>query len=115
MGKKISVVLPVYNGELYIARSIRSVQKQTCDNWELLVVNDGSQDNTERIVQDFVGRDARIRLITQENQGVSVARNRGIDEMSGDLLMFLDADDWLEKDTFQQVVEHWECGGDGPF
>lgn len=106
--KKISVVMPVYNCEKYIARSIRSVLAQTYGNWELIIVNDGSEDSTEKIVQGFAKSDQRIRIINQRNQGVSVARNRGIDEAAGDLLMFLDADDWFERDAFQEVVCNWD-------
>ena len=105
---KISVVLPVYNGEKYIIRSVESVQAQSYYNWELIVVDDGSADSTPRIVQDFVKTDARIRLIRQKNQGVSAARNRGIKEASGELLMFLDADDWFEKTALETVIRNWD-------
>lgn len=105
---KISVVLPVYNCEKYIARSIESVLGQTYDNWELIIVNDGSKDSSEKIVRKFTERDKRIKLINQENQGVSVARNLGIDEAIGDILMFLDADDWFEEDAFEEVVINWD-------
>lgn len=108
MERKISVVLPVYNGEKYIARSIRSVLAQTYPKWELLIVNDGSEDATGKIVKHFAGLDKRIRLIDQENQGVSAARNHGIDAASGELLMFLDADDWYEEDAFGVVAANWE-------
>lgn len=105
---KISVVLPVYNCEKYIARSIESVLGQTYDNWELIIVNDGSKDSSEKIVRKFTERDKRIKLINQKNQGVSVARNLGIDEAIGDILMFLDADDWFEEDAFEEVVINWD-------
>ena len=105
---KISVVLPVYNGERYIAESIKSVQAQTYDQWELIVVDDGSQDATARIVQKYVESDQRIFLVSQKNQGVSVARNRGIEEITGELLMFLDADDWFERTAFEKVIHHWD-------
>ena len=85
---KISVVVPVYNCEKYIERAIESVIKQTYDNWELIIVNDGSKDSSLQIAQKFAGKDARIKVIDRENRGVSVARNIGIDEASGDLLMF---------------------------
>ena len=100
---KISVVVPVYNCEKYIERAIESVIKQTYDNWELIIVNDGSKDSSLQIAQKFAGKDARIKVIDRENRGVSVARNIGIDEASGDLLMFLDADDWFEEKAFETI------------
>lgn len=105
---KISVVLPVYNCEKYLARSIESVRKQTYDNWELIIVNDGSRDASERKAREFVKKDKRIKLINQENKGVSVARNLGIEEAAGDILMFLDADDWFEENAFEEVVANWD-------
>lgn len=105
---KISVILPVYNCEKYLARSIESVIRQTYDNWELIIVNDGSKDSSKKIAQEFVERDERIRLVNQKNQGVSCARNLGIDEAIGDILMFLDADDWFEEDAFEEVVTNWD-------
>ena len=110
---KISVVVPVYNCEKYIERAIESVIKQTYDNWELIIVNDGSKDSSLQIAQKFAGKDARIKVIDRENRGVSVARNIGIDEASGDLLMFLDADDFLADnavlDRFVNVMKHEEA------
>ena len=79
---KISVVLPVYNGERYIAESIKSVQAQTYDQWELIVVDDGSQDATAQIVQKYEESYQRIFLVSQKNQGVSVERNRGIEDIN---------------------------------
>ncbi len=108
MGKKISVVLPVYNGEKYISRSVESVIDQTYDNWELIIIDDGSRDRTNAIVEGYLEKDGRIKLIRQENQGVSVARNRGIDVASGELMVFLDADDWYEKDAFQIMNDNWK-------
>ena len=105
---KISVVVPVYNCEKYIERAIESVIKQTYDNWELIIVNDGSKDSSLQIAQKFAGKDARIKVIDRENRGVSVARNIGIDEASGDLLMFLDADDWFEEKAFETVTDNWD-------
>lgn len=105
---KISVVVPVFNGEAYIARCIKSVLEQTYHNWELIVVDDGSRDASAQIVQKFVEEDVRIRLIRQKNRGVSSARNRGIEETAGELLMFLDADDWFEKTAFETVIQYWD-------
>lgn len=108
MSLKISIVMPVYNCEKYIDRSIQSVINQTYDNWELIVVNDGSKDSTEIIVRDFEKIDKRIVFINQDNQGVSVARNSGIKLATGELLTFLDADDWFEMDALQKMIEYWD-------
>lgn len=91
---KISVVIPLYNKEKYIRRAVDSVLGQTCQGFELIVVNDGSTDRGPAIVREY--NDPRICLIDQENRGVSAARNRGIGEARGEFVTFLDADDeWL--------------------
>jgi len=92
----ISVIIPLYNKAPYIARALDSVLAQTVQDFEVIVVNDGSTDGSERIVQGY--HDPRIHLINQENQGVSAARNRGVNEAQADLVAFLDADDeWLPQ------------------
>lgn len=105
---KISVILPVYNCEKFIERAIKSVQNQTYRNWELIVVNDGSTDRSSQIVKKYMEKDPRIHLNNKENEGVSVARNIGIDMAVGDLIMFLDADDWFTEDAFEVVMHHWD-------
>lgn len=89
----ITIIMPAYNAQAYITESIQSVQAQTYDNWELIVVNDGSSDQTQVIVQNLIQQDQRIRLINQKNQGVSVARNTGIERANGDYIAFIDSDD----------------------
>lgn len=90
----ISVVMPLYNKELEVARAIRSVLAQSFTDFELIIVNDGSTDRSVDQVTCFA--DARIRLVNQNNQGVSAARNRGVAESASDLVAFLDADDeWM--------------------
>jgi len=92
---KISVVIPLYNKELSIQRAINSVLKQTEQDFEIIVVNDGSTDKSAELVANYHA-DTRVRLIHQENAGVSGARNRGVAEARSDLIAFLDADDeWL--------------------
>jgi hypothetical protein len=107
-----SIVIPLYNKEATVARALRSVFNQTVQNFEILVVNDGSTDNGARVVE-AIG-DPRIRLIHQENQGVSVARNRGITEAKYDLIAFLDADDeWLPEflETIRRMIDrNPDCG-----
>lgn len=102
---KISVIMPAYNTEKYIGKSIESVLKQDYEDFELIVVDDGSKDNTKNIVRQYAAKDARIKLIVQEeNQGVSVARNTGIDIAQGDYIAFLDSDDLWEKDSLSVLL-----------
>ena len=91
-----SVVIPLYNKAPYIKRAIDSVLSQTVQNFEIIIINDGSTDGSEKIVEEY--HDSRIHLINQENRGVSSARNHGIDVANAELIAFLDADDeWLPE------------------
>lgn len=93
----ISVIMPAYNLENYIGKSIESVLQQTYPDFELIVINDGSQDNTAEVVAGYAQKDQRVKLINQENGGVSVARNTGLDAAKGEYISFLDGDDlWHE-------------------
>ena len=89
----ISVILPVYNGEAFVAQAIQSVQRQSVSDWELVAVNDGSQDGTLAILERFAARDGRIRVLSQPNGGVSAARNAAMAAARGAHYAFLDADD----------------------
>lgn len=89
----ISIITPFYNCEKYLAQSIASVQQQTHPYWELILIDDGSSDQSARIAQDYARQDERIVYLYQQNKGVSAARNRGIRAMSGDYFCFLDGDD----------------------
>lgn len=98
----ISIVIPLYNKEATVSRAVHSVLKQSFQDFELIVVNDGSTDNSCEVVESF--NDKRIRLIHQENAGVSAARNRGIEEAKGEFIAFLDADDeWMPNYLATQV------------
>jgi glycosyltransferase involved in cell wall biosynthesis len=99
---RISVVIPLYNGKGYIRRSIQSVLRQTCADFELLVVDDGSTDGSPEVVRTFT--DSRVRLIQQEHAGVSVARNRGLAEARAEYVALLDADDEWEPQFLDAVV-----------
>jgi glycosyltransferase involved in cell wall biosynthesis len=92
----VSIIMPAYNAEKYIAASIESVLAQTFSDWELIVVDDGSTDSTATVVQEFATRDPRVRYIFQENGRLGKARNTGITNSTGRLIAFLDSDDlWL--------------------
>src|SRR5689334_9654380 len=103
-GELVSVIMPAYNAEKYIAESIRSVLAQTYADWELIVVDDGSSDNTGGVVREFVARDSRIKYVFQENGRLGKARNTGIANARGELIAFLDSDDlWLETKLAAQT------------
>lgn len=89
----VTIIMPAYNVENYIKASILSVINQTYQNWELIIINDGSTDNTQKIIEECLPLDQRITLINQQNQGVSATRNRGISLARGNYISFLDADD----------------------
>lgn len=98
---KISVIVPVYNSEKYLKKCILSVVHQTYKDWELILVDDGSKDGSAGIIDDAANKDARIRAIHQENAGPGAARNRGLSEVTGDYVVFLDSDDYIHKDYFK--------------
>lgn len=100
---KISVIIPLYNKEHYIENTIKSVLYQTFSDFEVIVINDGSTDNSTKIVESFT--DSRIKLIMQKNKGVSAARNRGIREAIGDFIAFLDADDTWYPDYLETMIK----------
>ncbi len=102
--KKVSVIIPVYKVEKYIAATVQSVLEQTYENFELLIIDDGSPDKSIKICQQFT--DTRIRIIHQENKGVAAARNHGIREAQGEYLAFLDADDLWTPDKLEKHVQH---------
>lgn len=90
-----SVIIPVYNGEKFVDSAVNSVFAQTCSEWELILVNDGSKDNTAAVLEKYADN-PKIKVINQENGGVSVARNNGISYANGEYIVFLDADDVWE-------------------
>ncbi len=104
--KKVSVIIPAYKVEKYIADTIQSVLEQTYKNFELLIVDDGSPDKSVEIGQQFV--DPRIKIIRQNNRGVSAARNTGVSHAQGEYLAFLDGDDLWLPEKLEKHVEHLE-------
>ncbi len=93
--KKISIIIPVYNAEKYISRCVDSIISQTCNNWELILINDGSHDSSGAICDEYAARDHRIKAIHRPNGGASSARNAGIDAATGEYICFVDADDFV--------------------
>ncbi|MDB4730505.1 glycosyltransferase [Akkermansiaceae bacterium] len=104
MENLISVIIPVYNAAPYIERCLRSVVKQTYRNLEIIVVNDGSTDGTDEILDQFAGTDDRIVVIHKKNTGVSDTRNKGLDFASGDYIGFVDGDDEVYPDMFEFLL-----------
>lgn len=101
----VSIIVPVYNAAKMLNRSIRSILSQTENDWELILVDDGSTDGSTDICLEFSKRDCRVKLFCESNHGVSHARNIGMDNASGQYLYFMDADDWMEKDALQKLRE----------
>ena len=102
---KISVILPIYNTEQYLAKCIESVCHQTYEDLEILLVNDGSTDGCEQICLDYAKKDKRIQYLKKENGGLSDARNYGIDRAKGDYLAFIDSDDFVEAEFIERLYE----------
>ncbi|MBR2743989.1 MAG: glycosyltransferase family 2 protein [Clostridia bacterium] len=98
---EISIITPAYNAEKYIARCMESVLKQTYKNFEHIIVNDGSMDNTLKICMDMAEKDQRIKIIDKKNEGVSKARNEALKIANGKYIFFADADDWLEPNMLE--------------
>ena len=108
MKKIISIIIPIYNAEKYLERCLQSVITQTYKNLEIILINDGSKDNSKKICEEFKNKDSRIRLINKENEGVSTARNNGIDLITGEYVLFVDSDDWLEKEMCEILLNKIE-------
>ena len=101
---KVSIIVPIYKSEAFVERCIRSLMGQTHADIEIIAVNDGSPDNSGAILEGLAAQDARIRLITQENQGVCQARNNGIDAATGEYLLFVDGDDYVDPDYVETLL-----------
>lgn len=100
----ISVIVPVYNVERYLRQGIDSILGQTHRSLEILLVDDGSPDGCPAICDDYARQDARVRVIHQANQGLSAARNSGLDAATGDFIAFVDSDDWIESDMLASLL-----------
>lgn len=105
MSDKVSVIVPVYNVEPYLRRCVDSILAQRHQNFEILLIDDGSADASGAICDQYAAQDSRIIVIHQENKGVSSARNAGLDRCSGEYVSFIDPDDWIEKDMFHVMLQ----------
>ena len=101
----ISIIVPVYNVEEYLEKCLDSIQCQTYKDIEVILVNDGSTDRSKEICERYCERDIRFRLINQTNQGQSVARNRGMQESTGEFITFVDSDDVIKRDMLEQLMK----------
>ena len=102
--KMISIILPVYNIEAYLSHCLDSLIHQTYSKLEIICVDDGSQDRSSKIIQEYARRDSRIHLIQQANGGPSMARNAGMKAATGEYIGFVDPDDWVELDMYEKLV-----------
>jgi glycosyltransferase EpsH len=100
----ISVIMPAYNAQEDIAESVQILLEQTYEDLELLLIDDGSNDETGKICNELAQTDPRIRVFHQDHAGCSAARNKGLQEAKGQYIMFLDPDDWLENDAFEKLI-----------
>lgn len=98
---KVSLIIPVYNSEKYLVQCLESVQKQTLKDIEIICINDGSMDSSLKILKDFASKDKRFIIIDKKNKGAGVARNIGISKASGETVLCLDSDDWLEENALE--------------
>lgn len=105
---RISIVIPCYNGAKYICETLDCLQNQTVDDWECVIVNDGSTDNSLEILKEYVAKDSRYKYIDKENEGPSIARNIGIAASSGKYILPLDADDIIAPTYAEKAIDYLE-------
>lgn len=108
----LSIIVPVYNVEQYLPRCIDSILEQTFQNFELILVDDGSKDKSGEICDEFAKKDNRIIVIHQENKGVNTARNAGLDIATGSYITFVDSDDWIQPDSYCKSIGLMETNRD---
>lgn len=106
--KKISIIVPVYNAEKYLHYALNSICGQTYQNLEILLIDDGSTDNSLKCCEEWAKKDTRIRVFHQENAGASAARNVGIEMATGQYVMFMDGDDWIESNMLEILYKQAE-------
>lgn len=101
--KLISIIVPIYNAEKYLDKCLQSIINQTLGNIEILLINDGSTDSSLEICKKYSERDSRIKIINKKNEGVSVARNLGIEKATGEYIAFIDSDDWIDTEFCERL------------
>ncbi|MEG2898607.1 MAG: glycosyltransferase, partial [Eubacterium sp.] len=104
--KLISLIIPIYNSEKFLDRCIQSIINQTYKNIEIILVNDGSIDQSLEICQLYKKRDNRIVIINKKNGGVGSARNIGLQKAKGDYIGFIDSDDYIDKETYEEYYNY---------
>ena len=104
----ISVIIPVYNAASFVGRCIKSVLSQTYCDWQMILVDDGSKDNSLEICQIYAASDSRLQIIHQENAGAGAARNAGLAKAIGKYIVFIDSDDYVDKEYFSLLANHDE-------
>lgn len=102
---KISIIVPIYNAKKYLSRCLESLINQTLKEIEILTINDGSKDNSDKIIKEYMKKDSKIRIYNKENGGLSDARNYGLKMAKGKYILFVDADDCIEKNTCKELYE----------
>lgn len=111
--KYVSVIIPVYNVEnLFLSQCLNSLENQTCENYEVIIVSDGAKESVIEVCKQYCKRNNKFKLIEQENSGVSVARNKGIEVANGEWVMFVDADDWVKNNAIELYLKHVKNGDD---
>lgn len=101
----ISVIIPVYGVEKYIAQCLESIINQTYKNLEIIIINDGTKDRSAEIAKEYAAKDSRIKVYDFENGGLSVARNRGLEIATGDYISYIDSDDWLDTKMYETLLD----------
>lgn len=109
--RRVSIIIPVYNAEKYLEKCIQSACSQTYSELEIICVDDGSSDLSAKILDDCKSKDSRIKVIRQSNHGESAARNRGLGAATGDYIGFMDCDDWIEPEMYENLVREIEGEG----
>lgn len=103
---KVSIIVPVYNTSMYLEQCLNSLLCQSLEGIEIICVDDGSTDNSLQILQNFAQNDKRIRVLTQKNQGQSVARNLAMNVATGEYIGFIDSDDWIDEKMFEKLYQN---------
>lgn len=112
MNPKVSVIVPIYNVEKYLRKCLQSLKEQTYENLEILMVNDGTPDNSEAICREFAELDHRFVLLNKKNGGLSSARNLGLDHATGEYVSFVDSDDWVQENFISSLMDCAKTGAE---